>query len=104
MTSFSHRAPLPLCALPRLTPTRLSTRENASTKRYRKRLNSTALCQGWMAKAAARISPNSVWKKPDDRGSVMALACVQRGKGMADIWSCLMKCLRAIANNWFSLG
>src|ERR1022692_1327166 len=58
----------------RLTPARVSMRENSSIKRSRYRLNSTALCQGWKANVVDHIYQNSVSKNPGESQSVMQLA------------------------------
>src|ERR1022692_3455847 len=58
----------------RLTPARVSMRENSSIKRSRYRLNSTALCQGWKANVVDHMYQNSVSKNAGESQSVMRLA------------------------------
>lgn len=55
----------------RLTPANVSIRETSSMKRCRYRLNATALCQGWKAKAVTHMYQNSVSKNSGGSQSVM---------------------------------
>src|ERR1022692_1016091 len=77
----------------RLTPARVSMRENSSIKRSRYRLNSTALCHGWKANVVDHMYQNAVSKKLGENQSVMQLAARRSSPAWLSFSNSIRSCM-----------